>query len=96
MQRRPLTEIYKGGGESWRKMFYYEHLLPAPIIPRSQGIRTENYKYLVYPDSPDRYEEVYNLEKDPDEKFNLALQPDAKEIIQSLREKFKEQQELAK
>ncbi len=96
MQGTSLTAIYNNNVEDWRKSFYYEHLYPAPTIPRSQGVRTEQYKYLYYPDSPDGYEEVYDINSDPDEKYNLALQPGNKELIESLRKQFKEQQELAK
>jgi arylsulfatase A-like enzyme len=96
MQGSSLTKLYKDGGQSWRDIFYYEHLYKAPNIPRSHGIRTEKYKYLVYPDSPGRYEEVYDLANDTNEKHNLALQPGTEEIILALRGKFKEQQELAK
>ena len=46
MQGAPIATVYKNEAESWRDVFYYEHLYPAPIIPRSQGIRTEQYKYL--------------------------------------------------
>jgi len=96
MQGAPLGGIYKNEAESWRESFYYEHLYPAPTIPRSQGIRTERYKYLYYPDSPEGYEEVYDLKNDPNEKHNLALQPENKDLIESLRMQFKEQQALAK
>ncbi len=96
MQGFPFAKIYNGESESWRSCFYYEHLYSAKEIPRSQGIRTEQYKYLYYPDSPNGYEEAYDLRNDPDEKYNLALQADKKELIEMLRMKFKEQQELAK
>ena len=96
MQGAPIATIYKNEAESWRDVFYYEHLYPAPIIPRSQGIRTEQYKYLYYPDSPNGYEEVYDLKNDPNEKYNLALQTENKDLIEDLRKQFKEQQALAK
>ena len=96
MQGTPLATIYRNEAESWRDAFYYEHLYPSPVIPRSQGIRTENYKYLYYPDSPNGYEEVYDLKTDPNEKYNLALQADKKEVLEIIRAKFKEQQVLAK
>jgi arylsulfatase A-like enzyme len=95
IQGTPLTEVYRNKTELWRDCFYYEHLYPSPKIPRSQGIRTEQFKYLYYPDSPNGYEEVYDLKNDPDEKFNLALQSDKKELVLTLREKFKNQQKLA-
>jgi arylsulfatase A-like enzyme len=95
MQGSPFVDIYNNEAESWRDCFYYEHLYPAPIIPRSQGIRTDQYKYLYYPDSPNGYEEVYDLRKDPNEKYNLAIQSNKKHIVEALRTKFLEQQNLA-
>ncbi len=70
-------------------------LLPFSVIPRSQGIRTEKYKYLYYLDSPNGYEEVYDLVNDPNEMINLAVHGLDAEVLENLRNEFQKQvQEL--
>ncbi len=91
MQGKPLTDIYREKSDEWRNQFYFEHLLPFPTIPRSQGIRTEKYKYLYYPDSPNGYEEIYDLENDPNEMKNLAIHGRDTEVLENLRNKFQMQ-----
>jgi arylsulfatase A-like enzyme len=96
IQGTSLTQLYRDGGADWREGFYYEHLLPAPIIPRSQGIRTQRYKYLLYPDSPEKYEEVYDLDSDPLEKNNIARDPQRENLLLELRDKYENYQQQAK
>lgn len=93
MQGEPLTDIYKEATDQWRKQFYYEQVSNLPNIPRSEGIRTEKYKYLYYLDSPNGYEELYDLENDPNERNNLALNTANKEILEDLRSRVKKKNE---
>lgn len=93
MQGKPLTHIYKEESDQWRKQFYYEQLSLLPNIPHSQGIRTEKYKYLYYLDAPFGYEELYDLENDPDEKNNLTTNSVNKEVLEDLRNRVKKNYE---
>tara|TARA_B110000116_G_C16372721_1_gene374877 strand:+ start:278 stop:568 length:291 start_codon:yes stop_codon:yes gene_type:complete len=93
MQGKPLTDIYKEESDTWRKQFYYEQLSLLPNIPRSQGIRTEKYKYLYYLDAPFGYEELYDLENDPDETNNLAPNSVNKEVLVDVRNRVKKNYE---
>tara|TARA_B100000809_G_C15139536_1_gene532441 strand:- start:2206 stop:3594 length:1389 start_codon:yes stop_codon:yes gene_type:complete len=94
MQGKQLTAIYNEESGTWRKQFYYEHLLSIANIPRSQGIRTEKYKYLYYLDSPNGYEELYDLDSDPNETYNLAIHSANKEVLEDLRNKVKKKYKM--
>lgn len=56
-----------------RREWFYEHHFStkAAIIPRCEGIRTEDWKYIRYLDETPEYEELYNLRRDPREAENL-------------------------
>ena len=56
-----------------RREFFYEHHFStkAAIIPRVEGVRTEDWKYMRYIDTEPAHEELYNLRRDPTETTNL-------------------------
>ncbi|MFC3880305.1 sulfatase [Algoriphagus namhaensis] len=70
-----------------RKDFIAEHLWQVKIIPPSEGIRTEKWKYFRYINDPS-HEELYDLLADPLEMNNLATDPAYKKQLKSLRKKF--------
>jgi len=69
---------------SCRKEFLAEHLWQTPIIPPSEAIRTERWKYFRYINDP-AHEELYDLNTDPAEQKNLALDPAHQELKEKLR-----------
>ncbi|MBC6368331.1 sulfatase [Algoriphagus sp. AK58] len=69
---------------SKRKEFLTEHLWQTPIIPPSEALRTERWKYFRYINDPS-HEELYDLSVDPLEKNNLADDPAFQTILQELR-----------
>ncbi len=75
---------------SERKDFIVEHLWKVNIIPASEGLRTEDWKYFRYQDDL-AHEELYDLKKDPMETKNLAQNPKFKEILVEMREVFERQ-----
>ena len=56
---------------AWREEVFTEHLWEFDRIPRTEGLRTRDWKYIRYLDHPE-YEELYDLRVDPDEEHNLA------------------------
>jgi arylsulfatase A-like enzyme len=72
---------------SRRKEFLAEHLWQTPIIPPSEAIRTERWKYFRYINDPS-HEELYDLNTDPAEQKNLALDPAHQQLKEKLRVKM--------
>lgn len=77
----------------WRREFFYEHHSFPDRIPRSEGVRTERFKYLRYLDSDPLFEELYDLETDPQEEVNLAGSPDHAELLKEMRAKWEQWRE---
>ena len=77
------------GGESppWRSDWHYEFLWQRDgiPIPRTEGVRTRRWKYNHFLDGQPGYEQLYDLEADPEEETNLAASPDHAEVLQELR-----------
>lgn len=73
-----------------RKEFLTEHLWQTPIIPPSEAIRTERWKYFRYINDP-KHEELYDLSVDLLEKNNLAADPLHQKVLLELRMKMEKQ-----
>jgi len=71
MQGRSLRPLLEGTGTTWREEVFTEHLWKFDRIPRTEALRTRDWKYIRYLDHPE-YEELYDLVNDPDEEHNLA------------------------
>jgi len=66
-----------------------EHLWEFDEIPPSEGVRTDDWKYLRYIHDT-KHEELYDLRTDPHESRNLAGDPDHQETLAELRAKLEE------
>ncbi|MDE3178637.1 MAG: DUF4976 domain-containing protein, partial [Acidobacteriota bacterium] len=77
MQGRSLVPFLKGGEPPpWRKDWlyeYYEYPGNQQVKP-NRGVRTERYKLIHYYLPPEEFE-LYDLEHDPGELFNLYGDP---------------------
>jgi len=76
--------------------FFYEHLFKHRTIPCSEAVRDSRYKYIRYVESDPLCEELYDLEKDPDEAHNLANDPAHAATLERMREKWTAWHERAK
>ncbi|CAA6679920.1 MULTISPECIES: sulfatase-like hydrolase/transferase [unclassified Lentimonas] len=54
---------------------------------RSRGVRTERYKYFSYFEHTPVIEELYDIEKDPQEMNNLATNPEYTSVLEAMRKK---------
>ncbi len=70
-----------------RKEFLTEHLWQTPIIPPSEAIRTERWKYFRYINDPS-HEELYDLSVDPLETTNLSSDLSHQAVLNELRKKM--------
>ena len=96
MQGRSLMPLVKGETPEWRTEFFYEHLFKHAKIPCSEAVRDSRYKYIRFVESDPLCEELYDLEKDPDEAQNLANDPAHAETLKRMREKWTAWRERAK
>ncbi len=75
MHGRSLVPLLRGEAVEWRKDWLYEYFeYPGPhSVRKHRGVRTERWKLIHY------YEvnqfELYDLQNDPEERFNLADDP---------------------
>ncbi len=85
-QGKSMVPLLEGKETAWRNEFFIEHLYDIEYIPKSEGVRTEKWKYFRYIDHPE-HEELYDLENDPEEIDNLIDQDTSLGIIELLRQK---------
>ncbi|WP_282056601.1 sulfatase family protein [Maribacter luteus] len=68
-----------------RKEVFYEYYweYDFPMTPTVFGMRTDQYKYIKYQGIWGR-NELYDLQNDPDEMYNLIADPDKQEIAKEM------------
>lgn len=69
----------------WRSEFFCENLFHRVDIPKSEGVRTQDWKYIRYFEQHPIHEELYNLNQDPYESVNLASQLPFLEQLQQMK-----------
>jgi len=87
-QGKSLRPVVEGDAESLRDDAYFEHTFKRPPkfnICVSEGVRTERWKYIRYPEQEPVCEELFDLEKDPVELENLVDDPKNAATLARLR-----------
>jgi arylsulfatase A-like enzyme len=83
---RPLVE--KAEVRAWRTDFLYEHHFGPRIIPPSEGVRNERWKYVRYVNESPVIEELFDLKRDPFEARNLAADAKHAAMLAEMRERW--------
>lgn len=87
---RSLRPLLAGTAADWREHFFYEHHFHyGGRIPRTEGVRTNDWKYITYLGVNPGYEELYDLRNDPLEAQNLAGDEAFRDRLAAMRELYR-------
>lgn len=97
MQGRELTPLLRDDTNGWRTDWYYEHVYntrpPRSPIVKVEGVRTEHWKYIRYPETEGQSEQLFDLEHDPLERENLVENAVHRPTLTQLRNRCDEYRE---
>jgi N-acetylglucosamine-6-sulfatase len=80
-----VTQLLTGDTSKWRDRIFYEYFweYDFPMTPTVFGVRTNKYKYIRYNGIWDQ-NELYDIENDPNEMYNLIEKPEYQSITKDL------------
>ena len=94
MQGMDLQPVLRDATTKGREDWYYEHVYtPEPgrrPIPKSEGVRTDRWKYIRYTDPSPPLEQLFDLAADPQEEKDLAMDPAQAATLANLRARCEE------
>jgi arylsulfatase A-like enzyme len=91
VQGRSLVPLMKGApAANWRTDFFYEHLFERNNIPKSEGVRTEQFAYVRWFEQTPVVEELYDHVADFEETNNLIANPKFADVRDKLRKRTTE------
>lgn len=92
MQGRDMSPLLRDPSMAWRSEWYYEHTYntnpPRRPIAKSEGVRTQRWKYIRYIEQDPPYEQLFDLRDDPGEKRNLVALADHADILMDMRARW--------
>jgi N-acetylglucosamine-6-sulfatase len=85
MPGRSFIPLLKGNTINWRDKIFYEYFwdYDFPMTPTIFGVRTDKYKYTRYNGIWEQ-NELYDLEKDPNEMYNLIEKPEYQDTVKKM------------
>jgi arylsulfatase A-like enzyme len=86
MQGRDLAALLRGPARNWRREWFYSHLFQHPAIPKSEGIRTEDWAYIRWLDQ--KTESLFHVRNDPGNTNDLAGTGKARRQLEALRRRW--------
>ena len=88
VQGTDLQPLLRDSRTKGREDWYYEHVFTNTPgqrpIPKTEGVRTERWKYIRYTDTKPLQEELFDLQNDPLEEHNLAKEKTHAETLAKL------------
>ena len=90
-QGKSWLPLFRQNPAPWRSDFLAEYFIEQnhPYIPSWQAVRTEDWKYIHYPEVKNS-DELYNLRSDPYEMKNVIAEPEGKQRLAQLRARLTE------
>jgi arylsulfatase A-like enzyme len=89
MQGRDFSSFLLDASVEGRSEWFYEHTYntrpPRHPIAKSEGVRTERWKYVLYTEHDPPHEQLFDLTRDPGEEHNLAGLPTHADILEDVR-----------
>ena len=89
MQGIDLGPVLRDPQSKGREDWYYEHTFGAGAerkpIPKSEGVRTERWKYIRYTEPTPPLEQLFDLASDPGEEHDLVADPASAATMTKLR-----------
>ena len=96
MHGESFVHLLQDNNASWRKAFLAEYYLEkvAAKTPTWKAVRTDRLKYIHYliadnQGYPYGYDELYDLEADPNELKNLVNHPEQKARLKEMKAQLK-------
>ncbi len=82
---RSLKPLFDGSASNWREDFLYEYFYEPPFAtPTIRAVRTQQWKYVEYPDS-NYPAELYDIQEDPHEMKNLIGEPSRADVVSEMK-----------
>ena len=84
-----FTQLLRSDEKGWRDRIFYEYFweYDFPMTPTMFGVRTDKYKYTRYYGIWDQ-NELYDLENDPNEMYNLIEKPEHQATVKELADQL--------
>ncbi len=89
MPGKSFIPLLIGDSANWRDKIFYEYYweYDFPMTPTVFGVRTDQFKYICYYGVWDT-NELYDLEKDPNETTNLIYKPEYRAVVKKMTEEL--------